>query len=148
MRQIEEFLKQNNVKELALVVASSIGADLATYFISKTQLPVKHAFFDGGQFAKIGKFTRRIMTPFIYFAIKSIYKSNGKNLGKIMWCDDEEIRKYFVDAGKALTYGNMCAGSFPTALKMRRSRLLKKNCKGIRSLSSGVSKNTINIAKA
>lgn len=108
LRQIEEFLHQNGITELALVVASSIGADLAITFLSQTKIPVAHAFFDGGQFAKIGKFTRRIMTPFLYFAIKSIYKHNGENLGKIMWCDDVQIRPYFVAAGKALTYGNMC----------------------------------------
>lgn len=107
IRQIEDFLAKNGVKELALVVASSIGADLAVAFLSQTKLPVKHAFFDGGQFAKIGKFTRRIMTPFLYFVIKSVYKKNGKNLGKIMWCDDDAIKPYFIAAGKALKYGNI-----------------------------------------
>lgn len=107
IRQIKEFLKINDVNEIALVVASSIGADLAVSFLSQTKIPVLHAFFDGGQFAKIGKFTRRILTPFLYFAIKSVYKKNGENLGKIMWCDDKEIRPYFVEAGKALKYGNL-----------------------------------------
>ena len=107
IRQIDEFLQKNDVKEIALVVASSIGADLAVAFLSQTKIKVEHAFFDGGQFARIGKFTRRIMTPFLYFAIKSIYKKNGENLGKILWCDDEEIRPYFVAAGKALKYGNI-----------------------------------------
>ena len=59
------------------------------------------------RFAKINEFTRMIMTPFLYFAIKSLYKKNGENLGKIMWCDDEEIKPYFIAAGKSLTYGNM-----------------------------------------
>ena len=107
IRQIEDFLKENEVREIALVVASSIGADLAAAFLAQTEIPVQHAFFDGGQFAQIGKLTRRIMTPFLYFAIKSLYKKNGENLGKVMWCDDAEIRPYFVAAGKALTYGNM-----------------------------------------
>ncbi len=107
IRQVEDYLAKNNVKELALVVASSIGADLAVACISQTKLKVANVFIDGGQFAKIGKFTRRIMTPFLYFAIKSLYKKNGRNLGKIMWCDDEAIRPYFVMAGKALRYGNM-----------------------------------------
>ena len=107
IRQIEDFLKENEVREIALVVASSIGADLAAAFLAQTEIHVQHAFFDGGQFAQIGKLTRRIMTPFLYFAIKSLYKKNGENLGKVMWCDDAEIRPYFVAAGKALTYGNM-----------------------------------------
>lgn len=107
IRQIEDFLKENEVREIAMVVASSIGADPAAAFLAQTEIPVQHAFFDGGQFAQIGKLTRRIMTPFLYFAIKSLYKKNGENLGKVMWCDDAEIRPYFVAAGKALTYGNM-----------------------------------------
>lgn len=107
IRQIEDFLKENEVRKIAMVVASSIGADLAAAFLAQTEIPVQHAFFDGGQFAQIGKLTRRIMTPFLYFAIKSLYKKNGENLGKVMWCDGAEIRPYFVAAGKALTYGNM-----------------------------------------
>lgn len=107
IRQIENFLKDNEVREIALVVASSIGADLAAAFLAQTEIPVQHTFFDGGQFAQIGRLTRRIMTPFLYFAIKSLYKKNGENLGKVMWCDDAEIRPYFVAAGRALTYGNM-----------------------------------------
>lgn len=107
IRQIEDFLKENEVREIAMVVASSIGAGLAAAFLAQTEIPVQHAFFDGGQFAQIGKLTRRIMTPFLYFAIKSLYKKNGENLGKVMWCDGAEIRPYFVAAGKALTYGNM-----------------------------------------
>lgn len=107
IKQIENFLKENNINEIELVVASSIGADLAIYFLSESKILVKRAFFDGGQFAKINKFTRHIMTPFLYFVIKSIYKKNGENLGKIMWCDDKEIRPYFIMAGKALKYNNI-----------------------------------------
>lgn len=107
IKQVEAFLTQNGVKEIALVVASSIGADIAVAFLQETKIPVRHVYFDGGQFAKIGKFTRRIMTPFLYFAIKSIYKKQGRNLGKLLWCDDEEIKPYFIAAGKALKCGNM-----------------------------------------
>ena len=28
-------------------------------------------------------------------------------MGKILWCDDDAIRPYFIAAGKALTYGNL-----------------------------------------
>ena len=107
LSQIEGFLKEKGVKSIQLVVASSIGADLALAFLSRTEIPVGNAFFDGGQFAKIGKFTRHIMTPFLYFAIKSTYKKKGENLGRIMWCDDDKIKPYFVAAGKALKYGNI-----------------------------------------
>ena len=107
IRQIEEFFAKKGVDKIAVAVASSIGADLAVKFLSETKIPVEHAFFDGGQFAKIGKLTRRIMTPFLYFAIKSLYRKNGENLGKIMWCDDDAIKPYFVAAGKALKYGNI-----------------------------------------
>ena len=71
------FLHRQGVERLAMVVASSIGADLAMAFLTQTKLPVEHAFFDGGQFAQIGKGTRRIMTLFLYFAIKSLYWSKG-----------------------------------------------------------------------
>ncbi len=107
VRQVEVFLREKGVERLALVVASSIGADLALAFLTSAHLPVEHVFFDGGQFAQIGLGTRRVMTPFLYLAIKSLYWSKGKTLKKIMWCDDDAIKPYFIAAGKALTYGNL-----------------------------------------
>ncbi len=107
MRQVEEFLQEQGVKSLAMVVASSIGADLAMFFLTHTNISVGHIFFDGGQFAQIGKGTRRIMTPFPYLAIKSLYLSKGGTLKKIMWCDDDAIKPYFIAAGKAIKYGNL-----------------------------------------
>ena len=107
VRQVEAFLREKDVEKLALVVASSIGADLAMAFLTQTRLPVEHVFFDGGQFAQIGRGTRRVMTPFLYLAIKSLYWSKGGTLRKIMWCDDDAIKPYFIAAGKALTYGNL-----------------------------------------
>lgn len=107
VRQINEFLRKRGIEKIALVVASSIGADLAMAFLTRTELSVEHVFFDGGQFAQIGKATRRLMTPFLYLAIKSLYWSKGGTLKKIMWCDDEAIRPYFIAAGKALKYGNL-----------------------------------------
>lgn len=107
VRQVEEFLQEHGVKDLALVVASSIGADLAMAFLTHTQCKVFHVFFDGGQFAQINKMTRRIMTPFLYLAMKSLHWSKGGTLKKIMWCDDDSIKPYFIAAGKALSYGNL-----------------------------------------
>lgn len=107
MRQVETFLQSQGIHELALVVASSIGADLAMAFLTQSTIPVAHAYFDGGQFAQIGKGTRRIMVPFLYLAIKSLYWSKGKTLRKIMWCDDDAIKPYFIAAGKAMTYKNL-----------------------------------------
>ena len=107
VRQVEEFLRSRGVERIALVAASSIGADLAMAFLTQTKFPVEHVFFDGGQFAQIRKKTRRVMTPFLYLAIKSLYLSKGGTLKKVMWCDDESIKPYFIAAGKALTYGNM-----------------------------------------
>lgn len=83
-------------------MAPSIGADLAMDFLTTTHLPVEHVFFDGGQFAQIGKGTRRIMVPFLYLAIKSLYWSKGGTLKKIMWCDDDAIKPYFIAARRAL----------------------------------------------
>ncbi|WP_455719412.1 hypothetical protein [Agathobacter sp.] len=107
VQQITGFLKNDGIKEVELVVASSIGADLAMAFLTDAKMPVKHVFFDGGQFAQIGKLTRKIMVPFLYLAIKSLYWSKGKTLKKIMWCDDENIKPYFIEAGKRMTYGNL-----------------------------------------
>ncbi len=107
VRQVEAFLRKNGIERLALVVASSIGADLAMAFLTNTERPVEHVFFDGGQFAQISLPMRRIMTPFLYLAIKSLYWAKGKTLGKILWCDDEAIKPYFIAAGKGLTYGNL-----------------------------------------
>ena len=106
-KQVEDFLNSNNINDLELVVASSIGADLACAFLAKTKYLVKHVFFDGGQFAQIKKSTRRIMLPFLYLAIKSLYWSKGKTLKKILWCDDNDIKPYFIKAGKYLTYSNL-----------------------------------------
>lgn len=107
IQQIVRFLENQGIREIELVVASSIGADLAMAFLTDAKIPVKHVFFDGGQFAQIGKATRRVMVPFLYLAIKSLYWSKGKTLKRIMWCDDETIRPYFIEAGKKLTYGNI-----------------------------------------
>ena len=100
IRQVEDFLHRQGVERLAIVVASSIGADLAMAFLTSTKLPIGHVFFDGGQFAQIGKGTRRIMTPFLYFAIRSLYWSKGGTLKKVLWCDDDSIKPYFIAAGR------------------------------------------------
>ena len=107
LQQIKNFLRLQGVQKLTLVVASSLGADLATAFLAQSAFPVEHVFFDGGQFAQISKPLRTIMTPFLYLAIKSLYWSKGKTLKHILWCDDEAIQPYFIAAGKGLTYGNL-----------------------------------------
>ena len=107
IRQLEQFLHERHITCLSMVVASSIGTDLATAFLAQTEIPVEHAFFDGGQFAQIPKGTRRLMIPFLYLAIKSLAWSNGKTLKKILWCDDESIKPYFIAAGRALDYRSL-----------------------------------------
>ena len=107
VRQVQDFLRQRGVERLAMVVASSIGADLAMAFLTQTKVRVEHVFFGGGQFAQIGKGTRRMMTPFLYLAIKSLYWSKGGTLKKILWCDDDSIKPYFIAAGENLTYTNL-----------------------------------------
>lgn len=107
IRQIKTFLKEHGIKKIELIVASSIGADLAMAFLTSSGVPVRYVFFDGGQFAQINKVTRKIMIPFLYLAIKSLYWSKGKTLKKILWCDDEQIKPYFIKAGKNLTYSNL-----------------------------------------
>ena len=107
VQQVVRFLEKQGIKEIKLIVASSISADLAMAFITNAEIPIRHIFFDGGQFAQISKMTRRIMVPFLYVAMKSLYWSKGKTLKKIMWCDDDSIKPYFIKAGKNLTYGNL-----------------------------------------
>ena len=47
------------------------------------------------------------MAPLLYLAIKSLYWTHGGTLKHIMWCDDEAIRPYFIEAGRTLTLANM-----------------------------------------
>ena len=105
--QVEEYLKSQGVEYLELVVASSIGADLAMAFLTSTRLSIGHVFFDGGQFAQISSVTRHIMTPLLFLAIKSLYWSKGGTLKKILWCDDDSIKPYFIAAGENLTHTNL-----------------------------------------
>lgn len=56
VRQIEEFLRGQGVERVEMVVASSIGADLAMAFLTRTRLPVWHVFFDGGQGAELWEY--------------------------------------------------------------------------------------------
>ena len=104
---MERYLARLGVSRLELVVASSLGADLATAFLARGTVPVAHAFFDGGQFAQIGRGTRRLMTPVLYLAIKSLGWSRGATLKHILWCDDDAIKPYFVQAARGLGYGNL-----------------------------------------
>ena len=145
LRQIEQFLRAQGVDRLALVVASSIGADLAAAFLSQTKLPVDHAFFDGGQFAQIGRGTRRVMTPFLYLAIKSLYWSKGGTLKKIMWCDDDAIKPYFVAAGKALSYGDL-RRQMADSLEDRPSRRCRRGCRRTAFLNSAAGRTTSSTA--
>ena len=105
--QVESYLAEARVDSVELVVASSLGADLATAFLAATDLPVGHVFFDGGQFAQISAGARRAMTPLLWLAIKSLWWSRGRTLKRIMWCDDNTIKPYFIEAGRALTYANL-----------------------------------------
>lgn len=107
IHQIEKYLQKQGIEKIALVVASSIGADLGITFLSQTKIPIEHTFFDGGQFAQIPKLTRKIMVPFLYLAIKSLYWTKGATLSKIMWCNEESIKPYFIEAGKNLRYKNL-----------------------------------------
>ena len=53
VKQTADFLASLGVEKLSLVVASSIGADLAMAFLTQSDIPAEHVFFDGGQFAQI-----------------------------------------------------------------------------------------------
>ncbi len=98
IRQVEKFLHEQGIEELELVVAFSIGADLAVAFLSQTKLPVAHVFLDGGQFAQIKKGTRRIMTPFL---LETMQKCTYFEFGSV-----EDHFKYRDAVMKAYPYGN------------------------------------------
>ena len=88
VQQVVRFLEKQEIKEIELVVASSIGADLAMAFVTNAKIPVKHIFFDGGQFAQIGKATRRIMVPFLYIEeVHGLYefKSDDADSGEFTY---------------------------------------------------------------
>ena len=88
IQQIVRFLENHGIKEIELAVASSIGADLAMAFLTETKITVKHVFFDGGQFAQIGKATRRIMVPFLYIEeVRGLYefKSDDADSGEFTY---------------------------------------------------------------
>ncbi len=82
VRQVEDFLREQGVKRLALVVASSIGADLAMAFLTHTYLPVEHAYFDGGQFAQIASGTRRFGEHGVLYDLIKHPENGSKNRGK------------------------------------------------------------------
>ena len=83
-RQVEHFLEDSGIGHLGLVLASSLGADPAHAFLAHGKVPLEHAFFDGGQFAQIGRRTRRLLCPFPYLAIESLYWSKGSTLKHIL----------------------------------------------------------------
>ena len=90
IQQIVRFLENHGIKEIELAVASSIGADLAMVFLTETKITVKHVFLMADSLPRLEKATRRIMVPFLYIAMKSLYWSKGKTLKRIMWCDDDK----------------------------------------------------------
>ena len=67
VQQIVRFLENQGIKEIELVVASSIGADLAMAFLTEAKIPVKHIFFDGRQSGRqaISKNASRIAETYI-----------------------------------------------------------------------------------
>ena len=88
IQQIVRFWGNHGIKEIELIVASSIGADLAMAFLTEIKIPVKHVFFDSGQFAQIGKATRRIMVPFLYIEeVHGLYefKSDDADSGEFTY---------------------------------------------------------------
>ena len=135
VRQVESFLQSQGVERLAMVVASSIGADLATAFLAQTKLPVEHAFFDGGQFARIGKATRRIMTPFLYFAIKSLYWSKGGTLKKSCGVTMKPSGSISSPQARRCTTG-ICAARWRTVWRISRFHCFPRSCKRILISSS------------
>ena len=146
IRQVESFLRSRNVTRLELVAASSIGADLALAFLSQTKLPVEHVFFDGGQFAQIGKATRRVMAPLLYLAVKSLYWSKGKTLKKMLWCDDEAIKPYLSPRARRFPTAT-CAANWRTVWKTGPSRSCRRKCNAAPFSNSAAKRSTSNTVR-
>ena len=53
IQQIVRFLGNHGIKEIELIVASSIGADLAMAFLTEIKIPVKYVFFDAGSLHRL-----------------------------------------------------------------------------------------------
>ena len=53
IQQIVRFLGNHGIKEIELIVASSIGADLAMAFLTEIKIPVKHVFLMAGSLHRL-----------------------------------------------------------------------------------------------
>ncbi len=96
--QVERELDRLGVEDIELVCGFSIGGDLALEFLSTTKRKVAHVFLDGPQLSKVPALVRRAVGPVIFKELDNIAKTDGASIGKIFWCDDPEIRPYFVEA--------------------------------------------------
>lgn len=145
LRQIEAFLQAQGVKRLALVVASSIGADLALAFLAQTALPVGHVYFDGGQFAQIKKAVRRSMTPLLYLAIKSLYWSGGRTLKKTSGATATPSGRISSPQERRCAT-TTCAASLRTAWRTGRLCLCRRRCKKTSASRSAARRSITNTA--
>ena len=144
VRQVEAFLRDQGVERLTMVVASSIGADIAMAFLTQTRLPVGHVFFDGGQFAQIGKAARRIMTPFLYLAIKSLYWSKGATLKKYSGAMMNRFARTSSRRARRSPTA-ICAARWRTAWRTSRFRRCLRRFKGAVISNLAAPKTTSNI---
>ena len=55
IQQIMNFLKEQGICEIELIVASSIGVDLALAFLANTKITVKHAFLTEDSLRRSGR---------------------------------------------------------------------------------------------
>ena len=55
VQQIVQFLEKQGITEIELVVASSIGADLAMAFLTETKITVKHVFLMADSLPRLEK---------------------------------------------------------------------------------------------
>ena len=53
VQQVALFLEKHGIKEIELVVASSIGADLAMAFLTEIKIPGKHFFLMAGSLRRL-----------------------------------------------------------------------------------------------
>ncbi len=76
IRQVEEFLEKEGIKTLSMVLASSIGANLAIVYLSRIERKVEHVFSMADNLPRSID-SKNHPDPHLYFAIKSLHWTKG-----------------------------------------------------------------------
>ena len=91
-RKIVEWLHENNIKELAMLQGTSMGAEVALEVARQMDLPVRTYLFDGGPFFHFPRFFRAIMARKFMMFMKMVKgKSKEEAIESLM--NDSFVKK-------------------------------------------------------